>query len=325
MSKADSVFSVATRNPFTNVYGLGRTLLALGTLLTMVFSDTNVLFRPALGIEQVPIINGFAGKISLFTLFAGNLSAGKAVAMLLLALVASGWKPRYTGLLHWWVSYSFMNSCVLVDGGDQVTAILTLLLVPVTLCDARTWHWGKALSYSTVQPYLNIIGNTTVALIRMQVAIIYLHAAVAKCSVPEWENGTALYYWFTDPMFGHPAWLNAVLDPLLDNPFSVTVFTWSIIVLEFLLFSGLLANRKVKPWLLGAGLIFHAGIAVIHGLTSFALAMSGALILFLRPAEQAFARKRSKPNKEKHGPQTFERYETKIPASPLLSMVQKKS
>ena len=124
-------------DPWTNVYGAARSLLALSLLLTLAFSDVHVLFRPAVGIDTVPICNGITGRISLFCLLHGHLALAKAIAIILLLIVASGWRPRITGLIHWWVGVSFMSSAILVDGGDQVASVLALLLVPVTLTDQR--------------------------------------------------------------------------------------------------------------------------------------------------------------------------------------------
>jgi antimicrobial peptide system SdpB family protein len=278
-------------NPFTNVYGFARTLLALGTMLTFICNDVHTLFRPALGIEEYPICRGMAESISLFCLFQSDLHLGKWVAIVILAAVVTGWRPRFTGVFHWWVSYSFMNSAILVDGGDQVTAIITLLLLPMCICDPRKWHWSNdyADELSTNSTYRFIVGNCTIRVIRVQVAIIYLHAAVAKCTVPEWANGTALYYWFTDPMFGFSSWLAPFFTPLIENPFTVSVLTWSVVTLEFMLFAGLLADKKLWPTLLYLGLVFHFGIALIHGLISFAFAMFAALIIYLRPVEHVFS------------------------------------
>jgi antimicrobial peptide system SdpB family protein len=105
--------------------------------------------------------------------------------------------------------------------------------------------------------------------------------------VPEWADGTAVYYWFTDPIFGAPHWLSPVLTPLLMNPVTVTMLTWGAILLEVFLFTGLVMDKKHRKQLLLCGIAFHAGIAVIHGLISFAIAMWAALLLYLRsPSDQ---------------------------------------
>ena len=37
-----------------------------------------------------------------------------------------------TAIPHWWISWSFITSVTVQDGGDQITAVLSLLLVPVS-------------------------------------------------------------------------------------------------------------------------------------------------------------------------------------------------
>ena len=68
----------------------------------------------------------------------------------------------------------------------------------------------------------------------------------------------------------------------------VAAITWAVIALEFALFAGLLAKLRYRLTLLWMGLLFHATIALFHGLISFSIAMSGALVLYLWPLERPF-------------------------------------
>lgn len=53
----------------------------------------------------------------------------KWLAIVLLIIIASGWRPRFTGIIHWWICYSLQNSALTLDGGEQVSAVITLLLI----------------------------------------------------------------------------------------------------------------------------------------------------------------------------------------------------
>ena len=276
----------ADANPWTNVYGVARSLLAIGTLITFVFNDTGILFRPAVGMAAYPICQGIAGNLSLFCVLQDHLEIARYLTIGILLLVVIGWRPMLTGILHWWVSFSYISSSILVDGGDHITAVLSLLLLPITLVDKREWHWQtEQTNASTSQRIRNILANTTTCIIRIQVAIVYLHAAAAKCAVDEWVNGTALYYWFTDPVFGLNDTIYPLFYPLLTNAFSVTILTWGVIVFEFALFLGLVVPRHHRSTLLVLGVCFHLMIVLVHGLASFYFAMSGALVLYLRPLD----------------------------------------
>jgi antimicrobial peptide system SdpB family protein len=281
----------AATNPWSNVYGFGRTLLALGSLSTLLFSHTDSLFPPTLGIEQPPFCFG-ATKLSLYCVVGpGYLEVGRWIAIGILALVASGWRPRITGVLHWWVAFSFTATAVLTDGGDAVANVMTLLLIPLTLTDGRKWHWQAADPAPSVggTELRRIVALSTLFMLRLQVMGIYFHAAVGKFKVQEWADGTAVYYWFTDPVHGMTGRMADLFMPVLTDPYGVVALTWGAILLELALFMGIMADKKHRRKLLVLGLLFHGGIAFVHGLISFSLAMWGALVIYLRPVEEEFA------------------------------------
>jgi antimicrobial peptide system SdpB family protein len=278
--------------PWTNVYGLGRTFLALGTLTTLLFTDTAHFIVPAAGVDRVPLCLR-ATKMGLFCIApSSHLEVARWVCVAMLLVVASGWRPCITGLLHWWVAFSFQNNAVVTDGGDQVTLVLATLLLPVALTDRRKWHWdpapSDALPLRTSEELRRLVALVALTLVRVQVAAIYFHAAIAKFAVEQWGDGTALWYWAHEPLVGAAPWLRALLDPFLRNGITLTLITWGVLMLEYLLSAALVMQKKYWRWLLVAGLVFHGGIIVLHGLISFASAMFGALVLYLRPVELPF-------------------------------------
>ena len=294
----------AARSPWTNVYGLGRSTIALGSLLTLLLSHTSALFTPS-ALRPSAVECTAASAASLFCLLPPEyLEVARWVAVAVLLLVVSGWRPRWTGVAHWYVSWSFMVSATIADGGDQVAAILSLLMIPITLTDSRKSHWHvsrteeplgetgtpallPARASTEPQRWLGaLVAWSCWVVIRIQVAAIYFHASIGKLNVEEWTSGTALYYWFTHSYFGAPGWLSPLVWVVLDNFFLLTMVTWSVLVLEALLFAGLLADRKYWGVLLGLGVAMHVGIGMIHGIVSFALIMLGALLLFLHPLDE---------------------------------------
>lgn len=277
-------------NPFTDVYGLARTLLAVSTMLTLLFNPTTTLFHPASGIPGGPIcMEGTIASQGLFCL-SSNLELLRWLAILGLGVVASGWRPRVTGPLHWWISASLSWGSLLADGGEQVAMILTLLLVPVTLLDDRRWHWERAKPSGPDESVLakRFLALVFLTLIRIQMAVIYFHAAAGKFAVPEWTDGTVLYYWFSHPTFGLAGIRQELLWPLMTSPTIVALTTWGVLVVEALLFAGLVADRRHWRVFLISGLTLHAGIAVLHGLLSFSLIMAGGLVLFYHPVDASF-------------------------------------
>jgi antimicrobial peptide system SdpB family protein len=279
-------------SPWTNVYGLARSLLATALALTLLIDGVDVLFQPLAfkaAHAMVPVY-----RLSLFYLLSGSragLEVARWISISVLLVVASGWRPRFTGVAHWWIAFSFAASTTVAEGGDQVHAIIALLLVPVTLMDARRSHWESwAPGFSsTAQQIRATLARSCFTLIRLQVALIYFHAGVAKLYAPEWPNGTAVYYWFTHPVFGMSGVVRELASPLLNSGIGVAALTWGTILLEITLASALVMERRHFPVLLKVGILFHFGIILAHGLFSFFLVMSAALVLYLRPVDQRFS------------------------------------
>jgi antimicrobial peptide system SdpB family protein len=274
-------------DPWTNVYGLARTILATGTFLVLTFNSTDVLF---FSFASTNASGNFSIKdIGLFYLLGYNLLwLSKTLSLIALSLVIIGWKPRLTGILHWYISYSFFTACPIIDGGDQVISIITLLLIPVTLLDQRKWHWNlpkHIYSQTTGEDFKRLFTWSMFLIIRIQVAVIYFHSAIAKMEVTEWINGTDTYYWFVNPIHGAATWLRPFVYDVMSSASSVVLITWGTIILELILAVSIFMTRGKFTWkiLLISGITLHFGIVIIHGLISFFCAMSASLILYLYP------------------------------------------
>ncbi len=273
--------------PWTNVYGAARTLLAVSTALTLGFNRAAILFPAGVGMPAGPSCADARGA-GAFCLTAASPDIVRWLLVVVLAIVASGWRPALTAIPHWWISWSVLSNVLVIDGGDQIAAILTLLLVPIALTDRRKWHWSEEpVGAPRRSPYAAMVAMSAWWAIRLQVAAVYFDAAAGKFAVSEWMDGTALYYWITDQQFGAPRWLRPLLMPLLTHG-SVAVLTYATLLLELALFLGLVLEKRYRPWLLLAGLGLHAAIFLVHGLPSFSLNMSAALVLYLRPLERPF-------------------------------------
>ena len=66
--------------------------------------------------------------------------------------------------------------------------------------------------------------------------------------------------------------------PLVSNGVIVSLLMWNVILFELMLFTGLVTAKHWWRKLVVAGVLFHTGIAVFHGLITFMFAMLGALI-----------------------------------------------
>lgn len=256
--------------------------MALSTFCTLIFNDINDLTFVNRMLYESSSEDGLH-LLSIFSWFNDEqLWIPKVICLFILFLVIIGWRPRYTGILHWWVAASFMISNAIVSGGDQIAANISLFLIPYTLLDSRKWHWRTNVTgKSHYSPYKNIIGNFVICLVILQVSIIYLDASITKMAQEEWKNGTALYYWFDNEVFGAPNYVNWIIKPVISNEIVLPIMTHGVMIFELLLFAGIFATKRIRRILLKTGIVFHIGIIIVHGIFGFAIVMFGALIMFL--------------------------------------------
>ncbi|MBT8317780.1 MAG: hypothetical protein HKP59_09130 [Lutibacter sp.] len=279
----DSIINkYSTLNPWTNVYGLARSVLAFSLLLTLIFSGFDNLFPKVNGEllkQQIFDIE----KLSIFYLFNDNMIIAYWICIAILIIVISGILPQITSFLHWWVALSYTFSGIIIEGGDQISSILTLLIIPLALTDNRINHWHKPKIRENKK--LKLFVWSCYAIITLQIGIIYFHAGVAKIFVTEWQNGTAVYYWFTHNIFGVSDSLINLTYFLLSSKIVVISITWGTILFELTLFSWLFIKRNNWNWklLFIMAFLFHFLIALIHGLVSFGLTMTAASILYFFP------------------------------------------
>lgn len=286
-------------NPWTNVYGLARSMIAISMALTFLFNDWSIFFRPVAGMGSSPFCSN--NSFTIYCLYPESeifLNFAKWFSFIILLLVASGWRPRYTGIVHWWICYSIQNSGITIDGGEQVATVITFLLIPITLIDNRKWHWIQPINYKK-NIISSIIAKSFFISIRLQVAIIYINAAIGRLKNREWVDGTALYYYLNDPMLGIPSYFKSLLNPILTSSF-VVVPTWGTTVVELLLFGAFFVPKNKWKYFLFTGFILHISIAVLLGLVSFSIIMCAALILYLHPLERNLIIKINVRNKKSY-------------------------
>jgi len=268
--------------PWGSGIGLARTVLALATMGTLLATPPAALMSPLVGGIKPPVCTGITAASIWCRLPQGHFELARWLSIVILALVASGWRPRLTAIPHWWIAWSLFASASITDGGDQATAVLTLLLVPVALSDPRRWHWTAA-DPETGGMLARLLACTAMIVIKVQVAGLYLDAGLAKLGVMDWANGTAMFYWFRSVLFGPPPWLTSVTGAVTGSAIGVASITWGSVALEVVLGIALLLPARMRLYLLAAGLCFHDAIALTMGLISFDGAMTGALLLYLLP------------------------------------------
>ncbi|MGH1525040.1 sporulation-delaying protein SdpB family protein [Leifsonia sp. L25] len=256
----------------------GRTLIALAQLSIIVLTPPAALLQPVVGQGPGPLCD----SIRAFTLYCigGDVVSQewrRWIMVVLLCVIASGWRPRWTSVPHAWICLSLGMSISLPDGGDQVARIVGLLLIPLALVDDRRWHWGT--SSQPLRPFAGGAASAFIIAIRIQVAAIYLNSAIAKFGTDAWVDGSAEYYYVRSLMFGASGWIGAVMLEVTKVPLLVASLTWGAIVIEIAIAVLILGPAKWRRWAVLADLLLHGFIVLTIGLWSFAGVMVGTVLI----------------------------------------------
>lgn len=285
-------------NPWTNAYGLARTIMALATAATLAVNNAEILFKPALGVTEYPACTN---TVSIFCLVPNTylwLNILRWICVGILLVIASGWRPRITAFFHWWICYSLQVSALTIDGGEQVAAVFSLLLLPLALTDPRKSHWDPIPLEKPINLYSRVIALVTFTVIRIQVAILYFNSTTAKLQENEWLDGTAVFYYLQEPMLGLNPWLMNLFKPILSS-WMIIFPTWGTLVVQTILVIGLFAPKRNRKYILLLAIFMHEIFGLILGLISFSAIMFSVLILYLRPFEYEFKKFLRKPKKLK--------------------------
>lgn len=264
---------------------LARALLALSTLITLLWTSDSSLFRILIGADDVIACDGVLAFGSYCAL--PNRPLASLIGVLVCVWVVSGVLPRWSALPQAWIAFSVDSAVSISEGGDQINHNLSLILGLLALLDSRKMGWSLpqtgAARHVPAPAVLQSIDRVLIVIALVQIAFVYFHSAVGKMIVPEWSEGSAVYY-ILNGQFGGPRSLDMLLG-LLANPYVSLICTWAVIVLELLLAISLLVPSRARKAILMSGFVFHCGIIVFMGLWSFGIAMMACLVILdLRPS-----------------------------------------
>jgi predicted DCC family thiol-disulfide oxidoreductase YuxK len=127
--------------------------------------------------------------------------------------------------------------------------------------------WG-ARGAATGRAVRAVLHNAGVTLIVAQLSLVYLSTGFYKTMGELWQQGTALYYILRVDEFSLPGRAEVVYR---STPL-VVLGTYGTVVFE-LMFLPCLANRWTRYAVIATGVVFHAAIAYLMGLVTFAWSM----------------------------------------------------
>jgi len=269
---------------YTNIHtpriALVRFLLAAGMLLTILFNDLGVIAN-----HNYTRLPGYPSKLEakfipfrkdgLFEMMPP--ATAKIVVIVILLAVMSGFAPQITGVLHFWACFSVRSYFLVLNGGDSLALVLSVLLLPICFTDTRLNQWKHKERPPSSS---NIVANIAMFVIFIQAALVYLDAGGAKLFVTEWQNGNAVYYYTSHYRLGAPDWLRHINEWLTLTPL-VKLLTWGILALELAVALCVFFPARIRKKFFWPALFFHFLIVINFGLVTFFFSISALLILYL--------------------------------------------
>lgn len=201
----------------------------------------------------------------------------------------TGFGSRFNAICTWIWLISFQNRNTLItDGEDKVFHLVGLYLIFMPL--GHAWSLDSLLRKRWNLPALTPASGWAVTLLQIQMALIYMSAAIMKMTGEAWLNGTAMYYVSRlDDYFGRfptPRFL-------FDSPMFVALFTWSVIAVEFCV-PLLIWFKETRLVCLALVLLFHVGCDYTMNLFLFQWIMLVGWMSFLTPGDLSiFSRRKS--------------------------------
>lgn len=184
--------------------------------------------------------------------------------------------------VHWIFLWSiYERQTVLLDGGDNLAYLVVLMLLLTRCYDRFSFPTGIGEKIVARLPgHVRAIGaplhNIGVVGIALQVCLVYVVSGLYKVQGQMWQDGTALFYVLRVPEFSFPALSHFVYE----NDF--LVFSGTYVTVLFLVYFPLgVLVPALRPWAAVMSIGFHLGIALLMGLTGFALTMVACDLVFL--------------------------------------------
>lgn len=183
-----------------------------------------------------------------------GLRAAYYVWMLSLVGVIVGFFTRWTTLIAWFLTASFLYMAPQgLNGGDDILieGLFYLLLAPA----GAVWSVDAFIRKNTNPNDIIKITPWPVRLIQIQVVFMYLFTGISKIG-SDWCNGEALYWVLQD--FSVTRWPYAWLPIPMA---ACRLFSWATLIFE-VGFPLWILIRAARPWLFISGVTLHIGIFV---------------------------------------------------------------
>ena len=260
-------------------YTLGLVRMAFGAVAigwtVSLRPDLYALFGPH-GVEPQQPENAYQWGVFAIWTSDRALLIGWILLLVSSVAVTIGWHSRLATLAVFVLILSFEHRDVWVFNSGDLAVRIEALFLAISPC-------GAALSLDQVRSTEKFWSaqqrpQWPVRLMQIQLSLIYLASAQAKLNGNAWPQGTAVSYALRMPdmlLLPTPHWFTT--SALLMN-----AVTWGTLAVE--LSVGILVwNRRLRPWVLLAGVLMHTMIMITLAVGFFTLAVFVLYLAFVPP------------------------------------------
>ncbi|MBW1596333.1 HTTM domain-containing protein [Streptomyces sp. JJ38] len=295
-----------------SVLGVSATRALLGFVGLMYYvsqySDRRYLFGPEGLLPREEFLDQLA-QTGTFSLYAWSSSTvwfelvfhtGALTAL----AVMLGIGGRVGLALNWVFLWSiYQRQIVIIDGGENLAYVVIPLLMLTRCYDRFSFSTGTARRLAqrvpgSVKALTTPLHNLGVVAVATQICLVYVVSGLYKVQGRSWQDGTALFYVLRVPEFTWPG----VSELVYGNDLLVYLGTYATVLFLVYFPLGILVPA-LRPWAAVTSIGFHLSIALLMGLTSFALTMVACDLIFLskgldqalRAARRTYARWSKRP------------------------------
>jgi len=248
-----------------NLVGFGLILWML-PISNMVWGDAHfsILYHDFQGLDSIAVLLRFDGVRQFYWVFLMSYLGLTLLGLLGFSNAVSRFATWLIILILYYGNYDVSN------GGWHM--LIQLHFLSIFLFNPDT------IQNETLKALANFTHNVAFRFIWIQIAFMYFTSGVQKLFGNYWLNGEALLLVLNRPEFSLPF----LFENLAENTFWLKLGTWCALGYQ-LLFPFVIWIKRLRPWILVMGLIFHLFILIFMGITDFALILIAAYTVFIEP------------------------------------------
>ena len=271
---------IKSANIQSRFISIGRAIVAVAQLIFILSTLQEKRFAEVGPQPFSPHCQGLS-QAGLYCVVGGeHVILADVVIVFGLILVISGFYPRWTGIVHLYITYALSTAVTLPGGGESVVLIVVGLLAVAGLSDNRRNCYLTHPGADHAPAPLQSIGQAAIILGRVQLCFLYAIAAFSKLGIAGWVHG--IHYAANNALFGD--WFQVLeRSGIFGHGWFFTVATWMPIALELLIAINVIGTANMRRASFTLAVILHGGIILTTGFVGFSLMMIGCCLSVITP------------------------------------------